>query len=1026
MHQFPTLLIRAPLLSKSGYGTHARSIAAPIIERTDVEIFTEITRWGMTADYLPGDVGHGAIYALRAIPGAELVKAKIKLDVTLQVCLPNEFNPELGHFNICSTAAVESDRIPEEWAEKLNLADLIHVPSEFTKRIMVQAGVPAEKISVVALNANVEHLTDKSFTEQLDHLLEPYKAAIIVAGAWPMGIPLFEDRKGLDLTIKNFMLAFRGEKETVLLVKSYALNPDDPRDIDVCQNRLQYIASEVGIPVRDLPPVKLVHGHLSRKQLSSLFRHEKVLSFATATHGEGFGLLIFEAWLHGLNVVATDWSGHLDFMRGNDKKRRPLNGAFLVKTELVELPKSFKAKPWGHAEGRWAEPDQECFIKQLQASVEEKGDQASRRTQRTLLSNANRAEGERQLLDQLPLDQLNDNRRAEIISELLDEMYATEIVVLSDLRPEQGRGAERTLDELLTAAFPGLGVAWLHPDEVFRPDRGVIADGSLIICANMSMAKPEVWQWLLQTKQRYVMVEFDYRWAWKRNPAFAAQDPQFNGQYPEEHNKFWSNVYKTALSVIFMSQGQKDLFEQQLGSIENSKVIGSYVADASHGKIRPKRRGYAFWNSEDPLKGANQARKWIGAQENALPIPFNGLPARQLKRIFGGSESLIFLPTGYDTDPRLLIEALACGCPTIVNDKVQTDFGLLGCSVEPLPGGLRKVAPPEDFATITAQMEQRKKGFRAVLAGCFNPDPQVSFYTTTENCIEHGYPFEQSIQSMLDFGAEVVVADLGSTDGTLERLQRMQPRNGKMIIKQLIRSKERENWGIDMHKADARSLCKGDILVQFDVDELLSAEAHEGWQRMLRNFPLSPIVLAMPMIEFWGSRSQIRKDYHPFKPRISRASSEFTHKAPAGTTWVREDGMVFIKNGAADGCEYVNIRDHQRAAIVGPSMIPMIDQWASIDKGGLLRALAKTNWGVDHLSWLDIERKLKQVRSSWDAIHRSRYGLPSLHNPHFPGRSWSDITGQEIASRAAMLSACGSRVFHEEQLDERLTMPVQV
>ena len=60
--------------------------------------------------------------------------------------------------------------------------------------------------------------------------------------------------------------------------------------------------------------IYLIHGNLTDGELHSLYTHPKVKAYFTTTHGEGYGLPIFEAAYSGLPVIATDWSGHLDFL----------------------------------------------------------------------------------------------------------------------------------------------------------------------------------------------------------------------------------------------------------------------------------------------------------------------------------------------------------------------------------------------------------------------------------------------------------------------------------------------------------------------------------------------------------------------------------------------------------------------------------------------------------------------------------------------------------------------------------------
>jgi glycosyltransferase involved in cell wall biosynthesis len=88
--------------------------------------------------------------------------------------------------------------------------------------------------------------------------------------------------------------------------------------------------------------VYLLHGNLSDGEMASLYLHPKIRGLLALTHGEGFGLPIFEAVCNGLPVVACDWSGQVDFLHGRVKEK---NGKFKkralftkVDYELVEIP----------------------------------------------------------------------------------------------------------------------------------------------------------------------------------------------------------------------------------------------------------------------------------------------------------------------------------------------------------------------------------------------------------------------------------------------------------------------------------------------------------------------------------------------------------------------------------------------------------------------------------------------------------------------------------------------------------------
>ena len=53
---------------------------------------------------------------------------------------------------------------------------------------------------------------------------------------------------------------------------------------------------------------------MSEEEIHGLYTHEKIKCYITTTHGEGFGLPIFEAAYSGMPIVAPAFSRHLDFI----------------------------------------------------------------------------------------------------------------------------------------------------------------------------------------------------------------------------------------------------------------------------------------------------------------------------------------------------------------------------------------------------------------------------------------------------------------------------------------------------------------------------------------------------------------------------------------------------------------------------------------------------------------------------------------------------------------------------------------
>ena len=86
-----------------------------------------------------------------------------------------------------------------------------------------------------------------------------------------------------------------------------------------------------------------MQGDLSESEVHSLYTNPSIKCYVTTTHGEGYGLPIFEAAYSGLPIVATDWSGHLDFLWGmiaegkSKKKKRKIKRKAVINVRPADF-----------------------------------------------------------------------------------------------------------------------------------------------------------------------------------------------------------------------------------------------------------------------------------------------------------------------------------------------------------------------------------------------------------------------------------------------------------------------------------------------------------------------------------------------------------------------------------------------------------------------------------------------------------------------------------------------------------------
>jgi glycosyltransferase involved in cell wall biosynthesis len=332
----PTLVFQAPVATRSGYGDHARDLLHSLYKLDKFDIKVISTRWGNT----PMDSLNYDNEFHKWIVDSIIPKIDQKPDIYIQVTVPNEFQP-LGFYNIGITAAIETTHCALDWVHGCNRMDLIIVPSEHSKKSLIdtiyneQDKNSGKLIAQHRIQKPVEILfegfDEKDFgTDKIVHVTEldsiKEEFAFLFVGHWLRG-DLGEDRKNVGMMIKTFAMAFKNEKVKPALVLKTSSAGFSVMDRE---NTIKKIKEVLGKDYGQFP-IYLLHGDLTPAQMNGLYEHPKVKAMLNFTKGEGFGRPLLEFSLTGKPVIVSNWSGHLDFLK---------EGAVLLEGELKPVHES--------------------------------------------------------------------------------------------------------------------------------------------------------------------------------------------------------------------------------------------------------------------------------------------------------------------------------------------------------------------------------------------------------------------------------------------------------------------------------------------------------------------------------------------------------------------------------------------------------------------------------------------------------------------------------------------------------------
>ena len=240
--------------------------------------------------------------------------------------------PRLRALRVIALCVWENEVFPDQYVEPLRLAGEIWTPSSFSRRSMLAR---FSDVSVVphVVRRHKAGPEDLAFAEAaLRESGDAFRFFSVVDSVNP--------RKNLTGLLSAFAaLRSRTRRKVVLVLNQYRKSVD-------CSG---------------LPGVISLEGDLTPGQMAAL--HRLCHAYVSAHHAEGWGLGLSEAMAYGKPVIATAYSGNMDFMDEGNSLPVPYR---LVPVSAVMCERIPLFRPGM----RWAEIDGEELVRAMARAAE--------------------------------------------------------------------------------------------------------------------------------------------------------------------------------------------------------------------------------------------------------------------------------------------------------------------------------------------------------------------------------------------------------------------------------------------------------------------------------------------------------------------------------------------------------------------------------------------------------------------------------------------------------------------------------
>ena len=231
---------------------------------------------------------------------------------------------EISKFPTVGVWAWELEDFPDQFAGVFDGLEEVWTISEFARKaIQQQTKKPVHVLPMPITRINPSEIANQNHFSEITRG-KPYFLAIF-------DFQSSMDRKNPLAAIEAFKSAFKEDEEVKLVIKTINGNLW-PKQMEMLSNS-----------ILGHPNIQIFDQYLERSEVLGLMKN--ALAYVSLHRSEGYGLTLAEAMELGTPVIATGYSGNLDFMDETN--------SLLVDYDLIEVKDSSGA--YG-LKSRWADP----------------------------------------------------------------------------------------------------------------------------------------------------------------------------------------------------------------------------------------------------------------------------------------------------------------------------------------------------------------------------------------------------------------------------------------------------------------------------------------------------------------------------------------------------------------------------------------------------------------------------------------------------------------------------------------------